>query len=139
MENIEIKNTPFAFEFTLDWNPEYSYTSLPEEFDYDSVPDHWKTLLIEVPKGKGITKLRNVTIRNATVSGKSWKAFNVQGFPEAPIENFVFENVIVKTETAGEIENAQGWRTINSKFIFDDNEAPEMINTSDMDAFFTPR
>jgi polygalacturonase len=139
MENIEIKNTPFAFEFTLDWNPEYSYTSLPPGFDYNSVPDHWKTLLMEVPEGKGITQLRNVTIRNTTVSGKSWKAFNVEGFPEAPIENFVFENVVVKTETAGEIKNAKGWRTINSQFFYDDNAGPEMINTRDMDSFFTPR
>jgi polygalacturonase len=138
MENIEITNTPFAFEFTLDWNPEYSYTSLPPGFDYNSVPDHWKTLLLKVPEEKGITRLRNVTIRDTKVSGKSWKAFNVEGFPEVPIENFVFENVDVKTETAGSIKNAKGWRTINSRFIYDDNKGPEMIQTSDMDSFFTP-
>lgn len=139
IEDIEIKNTPFAFEFTLDWNPEYSYTSLPEGFHYDSIPDHWKTLLIDVPEEKGITQLRNVTIRNATVSGDSWKAFNVEGFQELPIENFVFENVTVRTQTAGTIENAKGWRTINSQFIYDDNTAPEMNNTTDMDPFFTPQ
>jgi polygalacturonase len=139
MEDIEIKNTPFAFEFTLDWNPQYSYTSLPEGFHYDSIPDHWKTLLLEVPEGKGLTKLRNVTIRNATVTGKSWKAFYVEGFEELPIENFIFENVTVRTETAGEIKNARGWRTINSQFIYDDNNAPKMINSTDMDSFFTPQ
>lgn len=139
MEDIEIKNTPFAFEFTLDWNPEYSYTSLPKGFDYDSIPDHWKTLLLEVPEEKGITALRNVTIRNSSVSGKSWKAFNVEGFEELPIENFVFENVVVRTETAGEIKNASGWRTINSQFWYDDNKAPKMINCTEMDAFFTPK
>jgi polygalacturonase len=64
IENVKIKNTPFAFEFTLDWNPAYSYTALPEGFDSAAIPAHWKTLLLQMPEGEGITKLRKVTIRN---------------------------------------------------------------------------
>jgi hypothetical protein len=49
----------------------------------------------------------------------------------------VFENVSVKTGTAGEIKNAKGWRAVNSEFVYEDNKAPTMINCVDMDRFFT--
>lgn len=56
-----------------------------------------------------------------------------------PIKNFVFENVTVRIQTAGTIENAKGWRTIHSQFINGDNTAPEMINATELDPLFTPR
>lgn len=45
-EDIEIMNTPFVFELTMDWNPEYRYTSLADEFESVKIPERWKTLLL---------------------------------------------------------------------------------------------
>jgi polygalacturonase len=138
IENVKIKNSPFIFEFTMNWNPKYSYTHLPDEFANYDIPEHWKTLLIRVtPPEKGICKLRNVKIKDVQVSGKCWKAFRVEGFREAPIENFVFEDIDLNTETLGEIKNAKNWRVINSSFNIDDNEAAEMTDCENMDVIFS--
>ncbi len=138
IEDVEIRNTPFIFEFTMDWNPKYSYTQLPDAFSSYKIPDHWKTLLTRVtPPEKGICKLRNVKIKDVHVSGKCWKAFNVEGFKEAPIEDFVFENIVLNTETAGEIKYAKDWKVINSSFNIDDGEPTELTDCTGMDTIFT--
>ncbi len=137
IENIDIQNTPFIFEFTMDWNPAYSYTQLPDAFKGYDIPSHWETLLLPVePKERGTCKLKDVKIKNISVSGKCWKAFNVEGFKEAPIENFIFENIQLNTETAGEIAHAQNWQVINSNFNFEDGEAPALIDCKKMDEVF---
>lgn len=45
----------------LNWNPQYSYSTLPEEYSHQEIPEHWKTLLTPVvPEEKGYPKFRNV-------------------------------------------------------------------------------
>ena len=44
-QNITMDSVGNAFMFTMNWNPTYSYSSLPKEYNYDSIPAHWKTLL----------------------------------------------------------------------------------------------
>ncbi len=140
IENIDVKNSPFIFEFTMNWNPKYSYTKLPEAFENKNIPQRWKIMLQRVkPPEKGICILRNVMLSDFKVSGKCWKAFRVEGVEEAPIENFVFKNISLHTETGGTIKNAKGWKVINSSFHFDDNKPIELINCSDMDKFFTKK
>lgn len=133
IEDLKIKNTPFVFEFTMNWNPEYSYTLLPEAFEDEDIPERWETLLQRVhPPEKGICEVRDVMLSRIDVSGKCWKAFNVEGFEEAPLENFIFEQVHLHTETAGSIKHAKSWKVIDSEFIFDDGGSVELVNTSDM-------
>lgn len=134
IENIEISYTPYAFEFTMNWNPAYSYCNIPERYNPDSVPDHWKKLAQRVtPEEKGYCKLRNVLISNVKVYGHAWKAFRVEGISERPIENIIFENVELHTETAGHIRNAKNWQFINSTFHIDDQKLPEIENCEGID------
>jgi len=37
-----------AFMFTMNWNPAYSYSTLPAGYVYDSLPAHWKVMLQKV-------------------------------------------------------------------------------------------
>lgn len=130
VENIEIVDCPFLFEFLLNWNPAFSYCSLPEGISREQIPEHWKPLLQPVePPERGIPEMRDITLRNITNSGKCWKAFVVEGPKAKPIRNLSFENVHIHTETAGHIHQAEDWTFENCHFNFDDEGTPELTNT----------
>lgn len=133
IEDITLKNAGQAFEFTLDWNPAYSYTKLPAKYNYDSIPNRWKKLLEPViPPEKGISTFKNIYMHNIEVSD-TWKAFVAEGFEEQPMDNFVFENVTIKVKTAGHIHNAHNWKFINSKMSTEDGTAIELKNVENME------
>ena len=58
----------------LNWNPSYSYSTLPAEYEGKEIPEHWKVMLTPVtPKEKGYPHFRNVWLSDV-------KATNVQTF-----------------------------------------------------------
>ena len=73
----------------LNWNPSYSYSTLPAEYEGKEIPEHWKVMLTPVtPKEKGYPHFRNVWLSDV-------KATNVQTFitaagwnEELPLQNF---------------------------------------------------
>ena len=43
----------------LNWNPSYSYSTLPAEYEGKEIPEHWKVMLTPVtPKEKGYPHFR---------------------------------------------------------------------------------
>lgn len=66
----DVKNVLVA---DLNWNPSYSYSKLPEEYEGKEIPEHWKVMLAPVvPKEKGYPHFRSVymshiSVKNATV------------------------------------------------------------------------
>lgn len=131
VEDVEICDVPFPFEFMMDWNPAYSYCRLPDAYVGREIPHHWKVLTEPVtPPERGICPLRNVLFANITVRGKCWKCFKVEGFSEEPIGGLVFENCKVETETGGEIRHACDWSAPGSSFRFEDGEPVEQENTA---------
>jgi len=137
IERVTIQKVPFVFEFTLNWNPDYSYARLPEGYDRESLPAHWKTLLEPVvPAERGIGKLRDIVISNLEAKEDCWKAFYVDGFLESPIKNIVFYNCHVSTETAGEISHVRNWKAFESSFSFEDGKPPVLTNAFGIDSTF---
>ena len=59
-----------AFSFTMNWNPSYSYSTLPAGYKYDSLPSHWKILLTKVePVEKGIPHFKKVYVYDIKAVG----------------------------------------------------------------------
>lgn len=136
IENIELKNVSRVVEVLSDWNPKTHSPVLPEKYQSDSLPQYWKTFLLPVdPPEKGICYIRNVEINHLTATGNNEKAFLVDGDALAPVENFVFRNSNIISQTAGSISNAKGWRALNSNFTFEDKSEIEMVNCVDMKKF----
>src|SRR5690606_4152999 len=48
LEDFEMRNTGFVFAVEMNFNPAASYPDLPERYDADEIPDHWKLLLQKV-------------------------------------------------------------------------------------------
>ena len=108
-QNCTLDSVGNAFMFTMNWNPAYSYSTLPAGYNYDSIPAHWKVLLHKtVPAEKGIPHFKNVFVSNITAAGVK-KIINAAGLKESALQDFHFNKVTIKGNTAGDISYAADW------------------------------
>jgi hypothetical protein len=107
IRDLKLENVPLPFTFTLNWNPSYSYATIPA--DAKDVPVHWRVLSTPVmPPERGLCEFRNITIEDVTVVGAR-RVFSATGMPEKPITNVKFINVTAHGTEAGSIESARDW------------------------------
>ncbi|ASB48011.1 glycoside hydrolase family 28 protein [Alkalitalea saponilacus] len=106
MDNVQAENVRTFLTVTLNWNPEYSYATLPDGMD--EMPEHWKVMLQEVPREQGIATIRNVKLSNIhTINAQT--AFHVTGAEESPITGFGFSNIFVQAQRAGVLSHVRDW------------------------------
>ncbi|MBN1362126.1 MAG: glycoside hydrolase family 28 protein [Sedimentisphaerales bacterium] len=130
--DIEMNGVGTVVEVAMDWNPSYSYSSLPEEYDPNTIPAHWKTMLQKVePPERGIPEVKDVYFSNIKVTGGR-TAISASGMPEAIVKNFRFQDVRIETRSAGRIANAQGWRFENVSLDTSDGRPVDLRNCTDM-------
>jgi polygalacturonase len=117
IENIRISEvstdgvaTPLSI--TMNWNPSYSYATLPPGIK--DVPDYWKILLAPVAPEKGIPHFRNIRISDLKAVGAR-QAFAVSSHADSPLSGFVLRNIDIESQTAGTIQNANGWSFENAR------------------------
>lgn len=111
--NIQMDSVGNAFMYTMNWNPSYSYSSLPRGYNYDSLPVHWKVMLQKVePASKGIPHFKDIYISNVTVK-HARKAINAAGLEQSLLENFNFQDVDINAATAGDVSHAGNWQLKN--------------------------
>jgi polygalacturonase len=107
--NIQMDSVGTAFSFTMNWNPSYSYSTLPAGYNYDSLPGHWKILLTKVePVEKGIPHFKQVYVSDIKAVGVK-KVVNAAGLKESLLQDFHFNNVQVQGNTAGSVNYGSGW------------------------------
>jgi unsaturated rhamnogalacturonyl hydrolase len=107
IRDLTLMDVPRPITFTLDWNPSYSYASLPDGIE--DVPEHWVTLASPVePPERGLTEIRDITIQDVQAVGAE-RIFSVSGLPEQAIHDVAFEDVTIVGQEAGSIEHARDW------------------------------
>jgi polygalacturonase len=119
IRNIRMDSVGNAILFTMNWNPAYSYSSLPAGYNPDSIPAHWKTMLHKVePPGKGIPHFKDIYVSNITVASAK-KAIAATGLEQSPITGVHIDHTTINALTAGNIDFAKNWDiktlTIHSK------------------------
>jgi len=131
INNLTMKDVQIPIESTTNWNPSYSYSVLPKGFVYDSIPDHWKSMLQKVtPVSAGIPIFRKIYITNFKATGAR-KAISVSGMAESVIDGFVLSNVTIEARSKGDIQYAKGWKFKNVQLIAKDSL--RVTNCKDMD------
>jgi polygalacturonase len=121
-----------AFMFTMNWNPSYSYSTLPAGYNADSIPAHWKALLHKVePAEKGIPHFKNIYVSNVEVKYAK-KAINAGGLESSLLENFNFENVSVNASAAGDVNFAKDWKGKNFVIKTKDNSSLLVKNSTEI-------
>ena len=82
-ENVVMDSVGNAFLYTMNWNPTYSYSTLPAGYNYDSIPAHWKTMLHKVePPEKGVPHFKDIYVTNVQVKYAK-KAMNASGYEKS--------------------------------------------------------
>ncbi|MFI8378880.1 glycoside hydrolase family 28 protein [Leeuwenhoekiella sp. NPDC079379] len=113
MQNIQMDSVRTFMEVSMNWNPSYSYSKLPEGYDEESIPQRWKTLLMEVdPPEKGIPTFKDITLYNIDVKGAQ-RAINVNGMENSLVENITLKDVHIQAEEAGQITHSTNWTIEN--------------------------
>jgi polygalacturonase len=131
VHDIDMNNVGTMVRATMDWNPTYSYSTLPEGYSQETLPAHWKVMLQQVPKEQGIPHFRNVWITNmkGTVRGA---AVSVAGNRESAVENYNIKDVDVTSRSAGDISYAKGWKFENVKIKTSTPGDVKVQNSEDM-------
>lgn len=129
-QNVVMDSVGNAFMVTMNWNPTYSYSSLPAGYKYDSLPAHWKTMLQRVePAERGIPQFKDIYVSGITVK-RATKGISATGLAQSILKNFTFKNVDIKAATAGEINFAENWSLHNVSIKTGDNSKVTIKNTT---------
>ena len=128
-ENVVMDSVGNAFLYTMNWNPTYSYSTLPAGYNYDSIPAHWKTMLHKVePPEKGVPHFKDVYVSNVKVKYAK-KGMNASGYEKSSLQNFNFSNVEINAATAGDIIYADNWNVENMVIKAKDNSTVGIKNS----------
>jgi polygalacturonase len=106
IHDITMSDVGVVLRVTMNWNPAYSYAEIPAGMT--DMPSYWRTLTTHVPEGKGIAHVRDVHISRIKATGVK-TAFEVDAYPQAPLEQFAFSGLDIDAKTAGHIADAKGW------------------------------
>lgn len=132
IENIQMDSVSTFIEVSMNWNPTYSYSELPEEYEIDSIPKHWRTLLERVePRSKGIPTFKNISLYNIDVKGAK-RAINVNGVEDSYIDNFNLKDVSIEAETAGQISYSSNWNMENVRMKILDSSRVVLTETKNI-------
>lgn len=132
IRDVKMENVPLPFTFTLNWNPSYSYATIPQEIR--NPPLHWVVLNTPVlPVERGYCEFRNIRIENVEVVGAR-RIFSASGLPEKPIVGITFVNVTAEGEEAGFIEHARDWRMTNVRVRTSKGEPLKLTNAVNVES-----
>ena len=131
LSNIEMIEVKDPFIVDLNWNPAYSTSLLPKEYNPDSIPVHWKKMLIPVDPKVGTPKFKNIWFQDINIKNAS-TCIKVNGIESSTIDNFHFNNVHFQGEKAGNINWANNWECINFSVKSNDGLPLELKNNKNI-------
>ena len=132
VEDVKMDGVVEPILMTMNWNPSYSYSTLPAGYTQGTLPAHWKKMLTPVePAERGTPHFRDVVIRNVTASNAK-TAISAEGLPTSLLENFTLENIHITAATAGKIDQAKNWQLHNVDIQAADKEPVAVVNSTDV-------
>ena len=128
IRDLTMENVFLPFTFNLNWNPSYSYTSLPK--DMKNIPASWIVLTTPVtPAERGLCEFRNIRIENVNITGAR-RIFSAEGLREKPITDVKWLNISAQGRMAGTIKYARDWTMKNVRLKIAEGD-DLMISKSD--------
>ena len=131
VRGLKMENVPLPFTFTLNWNPSYSYSTIPEGMK--NIPTYWTVINTPVvPIERGYCQFRNIKIENIEITGAN-RIFTAEGLPDKRIQNVTFSNITAQGKEAGSIEFAEDWKMQNVTIKTDSGENVKISNSQNVD------
>lgn len=130
VRGLKMENVPLPFTFTLNWNPTFSYATIPE--GVKNVPAYWIVMTTPVlPVERGYCLFKDIRIENVEVTGAS-RIFSAAGMSEKPIQNVTFSKVTADGDESGSIEFAQNWTMKNVKLRTKSGKPVKIMNSQNV-------
>jgi polygalacturonase len=131
IRDLTMENVSLPFTFNLNWNPNYSYASIPKAMK--NVPAAWNVLATPVmPPERGLCEFRNVTIEDVSITGAR-KIFSAEGLREKPIINVKWLNISAQGRLAGTIKYARDWTMRSVKLKTPEGDDLKVSNSENVE------
>lgn len=127
IHDLKLEDVAIPIHITMNWNPSYSYATLPE--GVKDIPAYWTVLTTPVPAEKGLPHFRDVHIWNIKATGAK-RAFEVSAYPNATLDNFRLDHLDIDAATAGTIANAKNWMLTDNKIHTADGSKPAFTDST---------
>jgi len=125
IHDLTLHDVAIPIHITMNWNPSYSYATLPKEVK--NIPPYWVTLTTKVPTQQGLPHFSDVHIWNIKATGAK-SAFNVSAYPHATLDDFHLDHFDIEAATAGSIANAKNWTITESNIRTADGSQPSFTD-----------
>ena len=129
IHDINVKGVDTAIRVDLNWNPAYSYATIPEGMT--DVPPVWKVLATPVPHDQGLPHYRDIKISGVTATDTKM-AVRFDAYPDAPAENFHLDQIHISADTAGSITHARGIHFTNTTITAADGKPVVLDDATDI-------
>lgn len=111
--NITMHGVGNVLQVNPNWNPTYSYSTLPAGYSLETIPTHWRKMLTKVePVEKGMPIIRNINLFNVKATGAK-KAISAIGLKESVLTQFNLKNILIEGQSAGNIDFGAEWNFEN--------------------------
>jgi polygalacturonase len=112
MINVSADSTGYILNCDMNWNPSYSYSTLPAEYEGKELPPHWKAMLAPVSPERGMPTFGNINLSNIT--GKNVRTFiNCSGNEKSLIDGVTLTNINVEAGKSGEVKYTRNFSMDN--------------------------
>lgn len=132
MAHVEADSVRNILAADLNWNPSYSYSTLPPEYEGLEIPEHWQVMLTKVePKEKGYPHFRNIWLGEvkATACGTFIHAKGMS--VELPLSDFHVLNIEAEVSAAGTVAFTDNFHITASRLkVGDGSRVVESDNTN---------
>lgn len=113
VDSCSIDGARSAFVVSINWNPAYSYSTLPEAYEGQELPAHWYKLLEHVePASKGIPAFRDIRFTNTRVTNTR-NLMTVRGDSASLIQNVYIAHIDADVQNLGSVKHIQNWTLEN--------------------------
>jgi len=131
--DIKMSDVANPFHFELNWYPEYSYPTIPDNIPEDEIPDRWRLLTKRVsPPELGIPELRDIKFSNIDVKTAK-QAFYTNAYEEKPMKNLIWENITIEADEGGSVNYASNWKMENVNLKLKKGNSIELNNAVDFE------
>jgi len=130
IHDLTLEGVAIPIHITMNWNPSYSYATLPE--GTKDIPPYWVTLTTRVPEQQGLPHFSGVHIWKIKATGAK-SAFNVSAYPNATLNDFRLDHLDIQAATAGTISNAKNWTLTESMIQTADGSKPVFSDSTTND------
>lgn len=131
IKDVELEDVNVVFEANVNWNPAYSYSTLPKEYENKLLPDHWVKMLEKVDTKKGIPSFRDVYVSDIKIKS-SRKFLEISGSKDAYMQNFYFDNIRGDVESLGNISFVKNIKLQNINVRATNNKPISIVNSANI-------